>query len=186
MNTIRHRQIDEPASYRRSLELCEEIDLWESATQSPIGGGGVVGGSRSGKEHAVNTGDLPGQDARETARPAGVRAAVIAQASRGQHPDGTTVTTERSRPIPGGAKGGREANPESNRPDEATSPRVPATDKQGEEDLWQHHKAERGVWSQGMLEALERGVKGGKWYSLIDKVYAERTLALGWEAEPAL
>jgi len=32
-----------------------------------------------------------------------------------------------------------------------------------------------------MLEALERGVKGGKWFSLIDKVYAERTLVMGWE-----
>jgi RNA-directed DNA polymerase len=53
-------------------------------------------------------------------------------------------------------------------------------DKQGEEDLWQRHKAERGVWSQGMLEALERGVKGGKWFSLIDKVYQERTIAMGW------
>lgn len=32
-----------------------------------------------------------------------------------------------------------------------------------------------------MLEALERGVKGGKWFSLIDKVYAEPTLARSWE-----
>ena len=32
-----------------------------------------------------------------------------------------------------------------------------------------------------MLEALERGVKGGKWFSLIDKVYAEKTLVVGWE-----
>lgn len=32
-----------------------------------------------------------------------------------------------------------------------------------------------------MLEALERGVKGGKWFSLIDKVYEDRTLAIGWE-----
>jgi len=47
--------------------------------------------------------------------------------------------------------------------------------------LWQRCKAERGVWSQGMLEALERGVKGGKWFSLIDKVYQDRTLAIGWE-----
>ena len=46
--------------------------------------------------------------------------------------------------------------------------------------MWQRCKAERGVWSQGMLEALERGVKGGKWFSLIDKVYAERTLAKAW------
>jgi RNA-directed DNA polymerase len=32
-----------------------------------------------------------------------------------------------------------------------------------------------------MLEALERGVKGGKWFSLIDKLYADGTLAAGWE-----
>lgn len=54
-------------------------------------------------------------------------------------------------------------------------------DKQGEEDWWQRHKAERGVWSQGMLEALERGIKGGKWFSLIDKVSQERTLERAWE-----
>lgn len=32
-----------------------------------------------------------------------------------------------------------------------------------------------------MLKTLVRGVKGGKWFSLIDKVYAERTLSLAWE-----
>jgi RNA-directed DNA polymerase len=31
-----------------------------------------------------------------------------------------------------------------------------------------------------MLDALERGVKGGHWYSLIDKVYAPETLAAAW------
>jgi RNA-directed DNA polymerase len=31
-----------------------------------------------------------------------------------------------------------------------------------------------------MLSALANGVKGGKWYSLIDKVHAPGTLALGW------
>jgi hypothetical protein len=35
-------------------------------------------------------------------------------------------------------------------------------DKQGEEDLWQRHKAERGVWSEKMLMALEQGVKGAE------------------------
>ena len=54
-------------------------------------------------------------------------------------------------------------------------------DKQGEEDLWQRHKAERGVWSEKMLMALDRGNKGNKWFSLIDKVGAERTLQLAWE-----
>ena len=32
-----------------------------------------------------------------------------------------------------------------------------------------------------MLMALERGIKGGVWFSLIDKVMAERTLQLAWE-----
>lgn len=36
---------------------------------------------------------------------------------------------------------------------------------------------ERAVWSERMLTALEQGVKGGCWFSLIDKVYSERTLA---------
>ena len=32
------------------------------------------------------------------------------------------------------------------------------------------------VWTERMLAALEQGVKGGKWFSLIDKVHPERTL----------
>jgi RNA-directed DNA polymerase len=32
------------------------------------------------------------------------------------------------------------------------------------------------VWTDRMLTALEQGVKGGRWHTLIDKVYAERTL----------
>jgi RNA-directed DNA polymerase len=32
------------------------------------------------------------------------------------------------------------------------------------------------VWTARMLAALEKGVKGGKWYSLIDKVYPEAAL----------
>jgi RNA-directed DNA polymerase len=35
---------------------------------------------------------------------------------------------------------------------------------------------ELSVWTERMLTALEEGVKGGKWYSLIDKVHPERTL----------
>jgi RNA-directed DNA polymerase len=35
---------------------------------------------------------------------------------------------------------------------------------------------ERQVWTPRMLTALEHGVKGGKWFRLIDKVYAPRTL----------
>ena len=39
---------------------------------------------------------------------------------------------------------------------------------------------EAGVWTERMLSALGNGVKGGKWYSLIDKVYAPETLRLAW------
>lgn len=58
---------------------------------------------------------------------------------------------------------------------------VPAGDKQAGEDLWQRHGAERGVWSESMLIALERGVKGNMWFSLIDKVRSEKTLGIAWE-----
>jgi RNA-directed DNA polymerase len=39
---------------------------------------------------------------------------------------------------------------------------------------------ERTVWKERMLETLERGPKNGVWHSLIDKVYAERTLWSAW------
>jgi RNA-directed DNA polymerase len=58
---------------------------------------------------------------------------------------------------------------------------VPGRDKQAEEDLWQRHKAERGVWTEPMLAALARGLKGNKWFSLIDKISTDRTLQLAWE-----
>jgi RNA-directed DNA polymerase len=35
---------------------------------------------------------------------------------------------------------------------------------------------EPAAWTPQMLEALERGVRGGKWFSLIDKVYGENNL----------
>jgi len=37
-----------------------------------------------------------------------------------------------------------------------------------------------GVWTERMLSALVNGVKGGKWFSLIDKVFAPATLMLAW------
>lgn len=36
------------------------------------------------------------------------------------------------------------------------------------------------VWTERMLLALENGVKGGKWFSLIDKAYAPATLNSAW------
>lgn len=39
---------------------------------------------------------------------------------------------------------------------------------------------EAAVWTERMVSALENGVKGGRWYSLMDKVYAPATLAAAW------
>src|SRR6516225_4947606 len=32
------------------------------------------------------------------------------------------------------------------------------------------------IWTERMLTALEQGVKGGKWFSLIDKIHPQATL----------
>ncbi len=39
---------------------------------------------------------------------------------------------------------------------------------------------EASIWTDNMLTALENGVKGGKWFSLIDKVYRKGTLEAAW------
>jgi RNA-directed DNA polymerase len=62
---------------------------------------------------------------------------------------------------------------------------VPETAKQGEET--QPQRADRwgwvepAIWTERMSAALETGVKGGKWFSLMDKVSAERTLVVAWD-----
>lgn len=40
---------------------------------------------------------------------------------------------------------------------------------------------EKSVWTDRMLAALVNGVKGGKWFSLIDKVCAVSTLKAAWQ-----
>lgn len=39
---------------------------------------------------------------------------------------------------------------------------------------------ERSIWTERMLEALVKGVKGGVWFSLIDKVFRPGTLYAAW------
>lgn len=39
---------------------------------------------------------------------------------------------------------------------------------------------EPAVWTERMLTALETGVRGGQWFSLMDKVYAPRNLQAAW------
>lgn len=63
--------------------------------------------------------------------------------------------------------------------------KVPLEDKQAAEAQarqrrlrWQWVQAS--VWTDRMLTALENGVKGGVWFSLIDKVYAPGNLQNAW------
>lgn len=61
------------------------------------------------------------------------------------------------------------------------APEVPAGAKQGAETQdrdWSW--VEASVWTERMLSALVNGVKGNKWFSLIDKVERPTTLAAAW------
>jgi RNA-directed DNA polymerase len=53
---------------------------------------------------------------------------------------------------------------------------VPAGAKQAGDVLGRWAWTEPSVWTDRMLTALEKGVKGGVWFSLIDKVYAAGNL----------
>jgi len=78
-----------------------------------------------------------------------------------------------------GAKGTQEGGDVSDRPTENKPVTVPEgakqmgeTQAQTEPDRQRWAWVEPTVWTPRMLTALERGIKGGKWFSLIDKVYA--------------
>ena len=87
---------------------------------------------------------------------------------------------------PGGAKGRRKTECETDRSMERTFATVSDTAKQAEEAKHRQQTrlrdiAEPCVWTNRMLTALVEGVKGGVWFSLFDKVYAKRTLERAWE-----
>jgi len=67
-------------------------------------------------------------------------------------------------------------------PEQEQASTVPARAKQGANAQGVHPgpKAEAQVWTERMVSALVNGVKGGRWFSLIDKVCAPATLALAW------
>ena len=53
---------------------------------------------------------------------------------------------------------------------------VPETATQAGDVRQRWEWTEPSVWTERMLTALENGVKGGQWFSLIDKVYAPANL----------
>ena len=62
-------------------------------------------------------------------------------------------------------------------PEEKPSAEVVATPKRAEEIAWM----EASVWTPRMIEALDKGVEGGRWYSLIDKVHRKENLKASYE-----
>jgi len=64
---------------------------------------------------------------------------------------------------------------------QGTAPATVAEAKQAGEVRARWAWVEPCVWTERMLTALEQGVKGGKWFSLIDKVSAPRMLLRAFE-----
>jgi len=65
---------------------------------------------------------------------------------------------------------------------ESQAPAVPERATQGAETHGRDWSwVEASVWNERMLAALQNGVKGGKWFSLIDKVYRAETLRAAWQ-----
>jgi RNA-directed DNA polymerase len=62
------------------------------------------------------------------------------------------------------------------KPSEQQLPPVPETATQDGDVLLRWSWTEHAVWTERMLTALESGVKGNCWFSLIDKVYSEKNL----------
>lgn len=63
---------------------------------------------------------------------------------------------------------------------EEPSATVPPGDKQAEEIRVRWAWVEPSVWTDRMLTALETGVKGNVWFSLIDKVHSPKNLWAAW------
>lgn len=64
---------------------------------------------------------------------------------------------------------------------ENSPPPVPARAQQGGEPDARKVPAEPVVWTERMLTALVTGLKGNRWFRLIDKVYRTETLVTAWE-----
>jgi RNA-directed DNA polymerase len=82
----------------------------------------------------------------------------------------------------GGAKGGRKID---GRNSDTTKGRLAIVEKQrprqAREAQGRWSWVGRSVWTDSMLTALDKGVRGGKWFSLIDKVCSRKNLEVSWE-----
>ncbi len=77
-------------------------------------------------------------------------------------------------------RAGRKVDAVKNRATEEKPAAVPQGARQAGEVRARWAWAEAAIWTERMLTALEMGVKGGKWYSLMDKVYALPSLRVAF------
>ena len=124
------------------------------------------------KARYVKQGDLPGGYGRcswtarsRRAGPAGVRASIVARKRRNGR----------------GAKGCRKVEAVTTDASEQGPAGVTPRSTQAGEIRARWAWVEPSVWTERMLTALEDGVKGGVWFSLMDKVYSERNLRAAYE-----
>jgi len=85
--------------------------------------------------------------------------------------------TGKHKPVRG--KGGRKGDALLREPKQLTAGSADEA-TQGGEAARDFSWAEASVWTKRMLSALVNGVKGGKWYALMDKVFAPATLTAAW------
>ena len=100
------------------------------------------------------------------------------------HISGVRVVIEAKKPVKaGGAKGDRKEESEMDMRTEKEPAEVPEAKQAGETQARRERWAwvEASVWTDPMLAALENGVKGGKWFSLIDKVHRKENLESAYE-----
>jgi RNA-directed DNA polymerase len=134
--------------------------------KSDVGMAVGVWRQRDRKAWYVNQGDLLGQGTTaKKSRQAGVRARIVAMKSR----NGL------------GVKDAQENGDVMVPPTEKEPATVPETAKQAGEVRARWAWTEPAVWTERMLTALENGVGGGQWFSLIDKVYAPANLRRAFE-----
>jgi RNA-directed DNA polymerase len=132
----------------------------------------VVGDRMQGRLRHVNQGDLP-----DTRLVFMFREGPKSQSGRSQ-------STHRSEEVleTGWSKGVQEGEYARLRANEGKPATVSKETKQaGEAKSHRWEWVERSIWTERMLEALENGVKGGIWFSLIDKVYRPDTLKRAWQ-----
>ena len=137
------------ASLRTNGEACRESD--ESRTAQGLSMLERDARSHGWSENALKGSGMTIRDQRGRLPRAGVRARIVAM-------------------KPGNAGGAQEGERAMNSSPENPPPPVPVRAQQGGEAGIRKVPAEPAVWTERRLTALVTGLKGNRWFRLIDKV----------------